>query len=93
MMKLMTALAAMSMVAIPAAAQERVEVRIQVADLDLDTHEGRHGLQERAAKAARAACGSRSAADRKSAAVIEQCRADIVAKALNKANRLTLASR
>lgn len=77
----------------PAMAAEPVQVRVSTHDLDLTSIEGRKALEERARKAAEENCGIRSASDLKSAAAVEECRAEVVAKVMRAARNTALARR
>ena len=60
-----SAAAALALVATPAAANtEIVEIRVSVADLDLNSAAGRTMLEERVAREARKVCKTVSALDR-----------------------------
>ncbi len=62
---LASAAAALTLVATPAIANtETVEVRVSVADLDLNTAAGRTALEERVAREARKVCKIEAAFDR-----------------------------
>ncbi|TWJ08906.1 UrcA family protein [Altererythrobacter ishigakiensis] len=57
--------AALTLIAAPAAANaDTVEVRVSVADLDLNTAAGRAALEERVERQARKACKVETALDR-----------------------------
>ncbi|WP_296023005.1 UrcA family protein [uncultured Altererythrobacter sp.] len=62
---LASAAAVLAIVASPAVANtETVEIRVSVADLDLNTAAGRTALEERVAREARKACKIEAAVDR-----------------------------
>jgi UrcA family protein len=81
------AAATLSMTATPAAAADitvmpdTVTVRVSYADLDLASAEGRARLDRRIAGAARGICGAYFPIDLRTAALVQDCRADAIASA------------
>lgn len=81
MTKLFLALSALALATPAYAAQEKVEVRIAVQDLNLSTPEGRAELNNRARKAAIDNCGIASPSDRQGRNIVKECRDEVMAKA------------
>ncbi|MCM8557214.1 UrcA family protein [Sphingomicrobium sediminis] len=82
MKMMMTALTAASLAATPAMA-EPVQVTVSTEGLDLASVEGREALEDRAKKAARNACGSRSAVVLGSGKDVKECRSGVVTKVMD----------
>ena len=97
MTKMITTIAAVLIagglaISTPASA-EPVKVEIATQGIDTNTPAGRAELRKRAQQAAIDSCGSRSSADMLSGRAVKECRAEIVAKTMAKADESLLAKR